>query len=55
MEKDINEGAVLDLVCPFPNCETEVFPDQIKELCAHETVTKYLYYIIILLILLILS
>lgn len=37
----INEGAVLDLVCPFPDCETEISPVDIKALCNSETIAKY--------------
>jgi hypothetical protein len=38
---NIVEGAVLDLVCPFPYCETEVLPKDIKTLCVPEIYTKY--------------
>jgi len=38
---NINEGAVLDLVCPYPGCETEVLPDDIKSLCVPDTFSKY--------------
>jgi len=37
----INEGAVLDLVCPFPDCETELLPNDIQFLCTPEIFQKY--------------
>lgn len=38
---NINEGAVLDLVCPFPECEAEVHPQDVKELCPPPIFSKY--------------
>eukprot|EP00026_Physarum_polycephalum_P002675 Phypoly_transcript_02683.p1 GENE.Phypoly_transcript_02683~~Phypoly_transcript_02683.p1 ORF type:complete len:581 (+),score=128.95 Phypoly_transcript_02683:252-1745(+) len=38
---NINEGAVLDLTCPFPECKTEFPPNDIKFLCTSEIYAKY--------------
>lgn len=46
-ETNINEGAVLDLNCPCPGCETEVDIEDIRFLCDYDTVAKYERFVVI--------
>jgi len=38
---NINEGAVLDLTCPFPECRTEFSTKDVKFLCTSEIYAKF--------------